>query len=229
MGLTQCVTFLTETRGIGIANQSYKRRTLAGLQMVLGVLETARDRKEEVYSVIEGAIEEFVGSSEEIVITDYTEYSNRTFSMVDRQSGEVVQLPVQFASTTPATANLTRARPEGYVIPRAWSDLAERLRVSGLEVETLAEGFKGEVEVYNITTSVLGRSYYEGHVLNTVTTEASSREIVLPPGIYYVSTRQKNAALAFIALEPEIAESFVSFSIIPVGEGAEYPIFREIA
>ncbi|KAL5379550.1 hypothetical protein DPSP01_008427 [Paraphaeosphaeria sporulosa] len=228
MGLTQCVTFLFETRGIGIASQSFARRTLAGLQMILGVLETARDQKQDVHDTISGAISDFEKSDEDIVITDYTSFANRTYTMVDRRTGDVVQLPVEFASTTPVTANLTRARPEGYVIPRAWADLAERLRVSGLEVETIKDVFKEEVEVYNITSSQLAKSYYEGAVLNTVTTDTTTREVNLPAGSFFVSSAQKNAGLAFVALEPENIDSYVSFGIVPMEVGDLYPVFRKV-
>ncbi|KAH7067882.1 hypothetical protein FB567DRAFT_252630 [Paraphoma chrysanthemicola] len=228
MGLTQCVTFLFETRGIGIANQSFLRRTLGGLQMILGVLETARDQADTVYETIESAIEDFSQSTEDIIVTDYTKYSNRTWTMVDRRTGAVVQLPVEFASTTPATANLTRKRPEGYLIPRAWADLAERLRVSGLEVETLDHAFSGPVEAYNITNSSLARTYYEGTILNTVKTETLSQDVTLPVGSFFVSSAQKNAGLAFVALEPENIDSYVSFGIVPLEVGDVYPVFRKV-
>lgn len=228
MGLTQCVTFLFETRGIGIANQSFKRRTLGGLQMILGVLETARDQADEVYQTIEGAISEVISSTEDIVITDYTTYSNRTWTMVDRRTGNVVQLPVEFASTTPATANLTRARPEGYIIPRAWADLAERLKISGLAVETIEDVFLGSVEVYNITSSNLGSSYYEGAILNTVTSETLVQEVMLPAGSFFVPSTQQNFGLAIVALEPENIDSYVSFGIVPMEVGDFYPVFRKI-
>lgn len=148
--------------------------------------------------------------------------------MVDRRNGSVVQLPVEFASTTPATANLTRARPEGYLIPRAWSDLAERLRVSGLDVQTLSSPFVGVVEVYNITSSSLARTYYEGAILNTVTTRVETKEVKLPRGSFWVSSKQKNAGLAFVALEPENIDSYVSFGIVPMEKGDEYPVFRKV-
>jgi hypothetical protein len=228
MGLTQCVTFLFETRGIGIANQEFKRRTVAGLQMILGVLETARDEAADVKKTIEGAIAEVIESEEDIVITDYTTFSNRTYTMVDRRTGEVVQLPVEFASTTPATANMTRTRPEGYVIPRAWADLAERLKVSGLEIEIMPEVFHAEVEAYNITSSSLGSSYYEGAILNTVTTETLVQDVTLPSGSFFVSSAQKNAGLAFIALEPENIDSYVSFGIVPMEVGDIFPVFRKM-
>ncbi|KAF2125267.1 Zn-dependent exopeptidase [Dothidotthia symphoricarpi CBS 119687] len=228
MGLTQCITFLFETRGIGIASQSFARRTQAGLQMMLGVLETARDDAETVYTTIENAIADVVASREDIIVTDYTTWANRTYTMVDRRSGVVVQIPVEFASTTPAFANLTRSRPAGYIIPRAWADLAERLKVSGLEVETMRDVFTGQVEAYNITSSSLGTAYYEGAILNTVTTQMLVRDVMLPAGSFFVSTRQKNAGLAFVALEPENIDSYVSFSIVAVEVGDVYPVFRVI-
>ncbi|KAI2488013.1 carboxypeptidase 2 [Pyrenophora tritici-repentis] len=228
MGLIQCVTFLFETRGIGIANQEFQRRTTAGLQMILGVLETARDRAGEVKATIEGAIAEVMESKEDIVVTDFTTRENTTYPMVDRRTAEIVQLPVEFASTTPVTANLTRTRPKGYVIPRAWADVAERLQVSGLQVDVLDEVFKGEIEVYNITSSRLGKSYYEGVVLNTVTTETLAKTVELPKGSFWVDSKQKNAGLAFVTLEPEGIDSYVSFGIVPVEVGDLYPIFRVV-
>lgn len=44
-----------------------------------------------------------------------------------------------------------------------------------------------------------------------------------------VSTRQKNAALAFVTLEPEGIDSYVRFNLIPVQTGDEYPIFRVLS
>ena len=130
------------------------------------------------------------------------------------------------ARTTPTTANLTRARPEAYIIPRAWADVVSRLEVFGLEVEQLSEGFTGTVQVLNVTSAVLESSYYEGVVRAKLATEPLERDIELPVGSFRVSARQKNAALAFVALEPENIDSFAAFNIIPVEEGDEYPIFR---
>ena len=196
--------------------------------MILGVLEAARDNADQVKSTMDNAIADFAASNQDIVVTDYPNYANRTFTMVDRRTGEVVQLPVEFASNTPATANLTRARPQGYIIPRAWADLAERLRVSGLDVETMPEAFQGEVQVYNITSSKFASSYYEGAILNTVTTESSVQQVSLPAGSFFISAAQKNAGLAFVALEPENIDSYVSFGLLPMEVGDQYPVFRKI-
>lgn len=226
MGLTQTVTFLFETRGIGIASQEFKRRTYAGLTMVSSILQTAADNFEEVYDTLENGIQEFIESAEDIVVTDYTTPQDRTWTMVNRNTGDVVQLPVQFESNTPAVANLTRPRPKAYLIPPAWADLAERLTVSGLDVEKLTEAYDGTVEAYNITSASLATSNYEGVVLSSVTAEPVEKIVSLPPGSFLVRTNQRNAGIAFNALEPENIDSYVSFNIVPLEVGDEYPVYR---
>jgi hypothetical protein len=225
-GLTQTVSFLCEMRGIRLADQHFQRRTVTALLKLEAILETARDNFDNVLSTIEDAREEFIASNDDIVVTDYFTQTVRNFTMVNRNTGQIEQVEVDFWETTPSVANLTRPRPEAYLIPRTWSDVAAKLANYGLEVETLDYEFRGTVEVLNITSSVLDDSIYEGHVLNTVTAEPIYKEVRLPPGSFRVSTRQKNAALAFITLEPENIDSFVTFSIIPMDVADEYPVFR---
>lgn len=229
MGLTQSITFLCETRGIGLADQHFQRRTVASLVMVEAIIQTAADNADRVRETITNGIEDFIESNEDIVVTDSTTYSNRTFQMIDVRNGSVVEAPVQFASTTPTTANLTRSRPEAYIIPRTWSSLAARLELSGLEVKTLSGTFRGTVEALNITTVSFDNTYYEGVVPVTVTTSSMQKDVELPAGSFAISTRQRNAALAFVALEPENIDSYVAFNIIPVAEGDEYPVYRQMA
>jgi hypothetical protein len=229
MGLTQAVTFLIEMRGIFLADQEFQRRTASGLVMTTAILQTAADNADSVYSTIEEGRAAFSSSTDDIILTDSPTTEQRLFTMVDYTNGSLVQLPVTFRSTTPAVANLTRARPEAYLIPVAWADLAERLRVAGLEVETLAEPWTGEVEALTITSTRFDSGYYEGAVRVTATTETKKRTLGLPAGSFKVSTRQQNAALAFIALEPENIDSYVSFNVVPVARGDEYPIFRVMA
>lgn len=229
MGLTQSITFLCEMRGIGLADQHFQRRTTTGLLMAQAIIQTAADNRQIVLDTVETGINNFISSNADIVITDRTEESNRTFQMVNVNNGSIVDVPIRFSSTTPTTANLTRSRPEAYLIPSSWSDLVTRLRVSGVDVTTLTQTYRGVVEALNITSVSFDQTYYEGVVPVTVSTSTLEKEIELPPGSFLVSTRQRNAALAFVALEPENIDSYVSFNILPVEAGDEYPIFRILA
>lgn len=229
MGLGQAVVILCELRGIRLADQHFQRRTASSLIMLEAMLQIAHDNAETVISTIDGAVEDFINSDAEIVLTDSQPSENRTFTMVDIRNGTLVQAPVEFLSSTPAVANFTRSKPESYLIPRDWKDVVDRLSAMGVEFEELQHEYRGTVQAYNITSTSLAEEYYEGTILNTVTTEFYEKELVMPAGSWRMSTRQKNAALAFVTLEPESEVSFVSFGIIPVSTAWEYPIFREMS
>lgn len=227
-GLTQSIAFLFEERGLRLANQHFQRRVASALIKIEALLEYSRDHTEEVRSIVEEARREFIESNDDVVVTDSPtgNLTRRPFSFVDRRNGSVVELEVGFYETRPeAVANLTRSRPEAYLIPAAWSDVVEKLEILGLKVQILNYEYRGLVGTLNITSSTLGKRIYEGHVLNEVTTSAHQREVHLPVGSFLISTRQQNAALAFVALEPEGVDSYVTFGFIPMYVGDEYPIF----
>ncbi|KAM5451190.1 hypothetical protein MaudCBS49596_003895 [Microsporum audouinii] len=226
MGLTQCVVFLCETRGIGIADQHFERRTLSGLVMAKSIIQTAVDNFDEVYNTIERGIDRFTHSKGSIVLTDKSPISARTFGMLNSTDGKLIDYPIDFASTTPATPVLTRSRPRAYLIPQSWTDVVKRLEVLGLKAEKLPYSYTGRVEALNVTSVAFDKEYYEGVVTATVETKLVEQNMRLPAGTYLLSTTQKNAALAFVALEPEYMDSFASFGIIPVSKGDQYPIFR---
>ena len=201
IGLSQTVSFLFETRGIYLADQEFQRRTACGFTMIQSLLDTAAANYDRVYSTMTSAIEDFISSDDDIVVTDYPTIEEREYPFVDVEAVEIVRQTVEFASTTPTNANITRMRPQAYLIPRAWADVAERMQVYGLEVEKLEYGYQGPVETFNITSSTLGETRYEGAVLQTVETRTVNKDVDLPPGSFWVSTAQKNIGLAFNALE----------------------------
>ena len=98
MGLAQTVTFLFETRGIGLADQEFRRRTACALTMITSTLEIAAKNAATVYETIEEGRKEFIASTDPIIITDYNTLEERTFQMISQANGSIVNLPVQFMS-----------------------------------------------------------------------------------------------------------------------------------
>ncbi|KAJ0161355.1 Carboxypeptidase 2 [Colletotrichum tanaceti] len=225
-GLLQAVSFLAETRGIRLADQHFQRRVAAGSLAIEALVQTAVDNADEVLSTIKTARRDFVEGTGDIVVADSARVTNTTWDFVDVRSGTVVSVPVQFRNNTPSQVDLVRARPEAYVFPRAWADVAEKLEILGVEVETLSEDFVAEAEVLTVKNLTLENSKYEGIAEATVTTSASRKVVRVPKGGFRVSTRQKNAAFAFVTLEPENTASFVRYNLIDLSVGDEYPVFR---
>ncbi|KAF6808168.1 carboxypeptidase 2, partial [Colletotrichum sojae] len=72
-------------------------------------------------------------------------------------------------------------------------------------------------------------SKYEGITRTTVETSPVRKEVRIPAGGFWVSTRQKNAAHAFVTLEPEGIDSYATFNFLPVAVGDEYQVYRVLA
>lgn len=225
-GLSQTLTFLTETRGIRLGDQHFHRRVAAGLTALQTILQTAVDNADLVYSTIEDARREFINSNDDIIVLDRPRVTDTTIEFIDNTDGSIVDVPIQFNNNTPSEITLTRPRPEAYIFPPGFSNVAEHLRVLGIEVDVVAEEWTGTVGTLTAKSVELDSTRSEGVVHSTVTTAGGSREVTFPPGAFRVSTRQKNAAFAFVTLEPENVASLVTYGIIPLEEGEEYPVFR---
>lgn len=225
-GLLQAVSFLSETRGIRHGDQHFQRRVTTGLLVAETIVQVAVDHFREVYETIESGRQAFIESTDDIIVNDTARAHQTEWEFVDARDGTLVHVPVTFNNNTPSISDLTRPRPEAYVFSRAFKDVADRLRVSGVEVEELEEDFVGNVEVLRVTRAVVATSKYEGVAETTVETEPFRKDVRIPKGGYRVSTRQKNAAFALVTLEPENRSSYATYNIVSLNRGDEYPIFR---
>lgn len=225
-GLIQALSFLSETRGISIGDQHFRRRVACGLIIAETIIQLAVDNSDLVYETVEGARQEFTKGVDEIAVLDDPRTVNISMEFIDASNGSVVAVPAQFVNNTGSEIVLTRSRPEAYIFSRGWSDVAERLRTYGLEVEELSDEYSGTVEAFTIETVELAESKHQGIIETTVTTSTHDREVKFPKGAYRVDTKQQNAAFAFVTLEPESLTSYVRYNIIAVEEGDEYPVFR---
>lgn len=225
-GLGQAVTFLTETRGIRLGDQHFHRRVTAGLTAIEAIVQIAVNNANLVYDTIENARREFIESKDDIIVVDEARVTETTIEFINADDGSIVDVPVQFNNNTPSEVVLTRPRPEAYVFSSAHYDVAEKLRILGVEVEVVEDQWTGTVETLTAATVELEDSIYEGVVRSRVTTTSGSREVTFPPGSFRVNTKQQHAAAAFVLLEPENRASFVVHHIVPLVEGEEYPVFR---
>ncbi|MFW6085069.1 MAG: M14 family metallopeptidase, partial [Gemmatimonadota bacterium] len=95
----------------------------------------------------------------------------------------------------------TVALPGGYLLPPGEGGLARRIRLHGVEVHRLLEGWEGAAEVFRID-SLSRAEPFEGHPLVSIQGEWVTDRIAVPAGAYYVSTAQPLGRLAFELLEP---------------------------
>jgi hypothetical protein len=225
VGLSQGIAYLSETRGIGIGDQHFRRRAASTLTVIETIVRTAVDHADDVLRTIEDARAKYTNSEDEIIVSSYPRKTNITWDFI-HINGTAVSVPITFGNNTPAIANLTRPRPEAYIFSRAWADVAERLTLLGVEVETLEQDFVGEVEAYNITSAQLATSKFQGVAQTSIAAELITRNVSIPAGGFRVPSRQRHAAHVFARLEPEAESSFARWNVLNVGEGDIYPVYR---
>lgn len=109
----------------------------------------------------------------------------------------------------------TVRRPEAYIIPPEWSDIAHRIAMHGITVETLGQPVTQMVEVYRLPQARMAQpeawtpNPFEGRVrIDPGKLVVTRTEMKLPAGSFRVPTDQPLAELLMLLLEPEAPDSF---------------------
>jgi len=234
--LQNAISFLIETRGVGIGREGYARRVHTHHVAIASLLNITADNAPQVMNAVRGArsavAQRGEASANDIVVTSKNPVVAQKLAMRDPQTGELLQVDVEWDDSLAAQPELVRKRPYAYVMPPSYGDVARRLAYSGVEVRRLHQALTIEVETYQVTDKRAGNTFYEGHIRNAVTTEVVAKPLTLAAGSYVYTMTQPNANIVAVALEPESPSSFVTFGIIPVdrkgagGAPSEVPVYR---
>ncbi len=125
-----------------------------------------------------------------------------------------------FASFRPGKS--TRI-PRAYIIPREWTEVIDRLRLHGVQLDTLISEADLPVAVYHLDSVKFDKESYEGHV--RVSYKATERDTTLrfPVGTVIVSPRQAAGRIIVHLLEPDGSDSFLAWGFMnTVLEQKEY-------
>ena len=112
--------------------------------------------------------------------------------------------------------SLTLKRPTAYYVPSYRADLIERLKLHGVQLETLAADKTLKVEMIRLVDPKLADRANEGHVqisVEMVTTEV--RDWTFPKGSIRVPTDQPLGDLVVLLLEPQSSESVFAWGMVP--------------
>jgi hypothetical protein len=241
-GLQNALSFLVETRGVGIGRDSFARRVHTQYLVLASLLKTTADNAAEVRSLTRAAREDTVRrgreakAEDQVAVTLRMPMRKQSLAMADPASGEVRQVEVDWIDPREALPGLSRSRPYAYLMLPSHADIARRLALSGIQVRRLKEAAEIEVETYDVTDRRQGSVFVEGHIRSTVTTEVQTRKRVFPRGTYVFAMAQPSANILVAALEPESPSSFVSLGLVPSdkrglanpqeGAPSELPIYR---
>jgi hypothetical protein len=241
-GLQGSLSFLVETRGVGIGRDSFARRVHTHYVVLRSILETAAAHAEDVRRTVRDARADLVRRGraprpdDRVAITLNAPLRPETLTMLDPASGAPRQVHVQWQDPREAAAALTRARPYAYLVLPSYTEVARRLAMSDAEVKRLERPTELEVESYEVTARRASSVFIEGHIRSAVTTEVRAVKRLFPAGTLVYAMAQPAANILVAGLEPESPSSFVSLGMIPTDRRglanpqqaapSEVPVFR---
>ena len=110
-------------------------------------------------------------------------------------------------------SSLSIERPMAYLIPKAYTDVIERLQWNGIVLHRLSEDFHTKVELYRIVDFKTVEAPYEGHYLHSdVQVETFQTEWLYRKGDYVVFVNQAANDYIMHTLEPQAPDSFFAWN-----------------
>lgn len=99
--------------------------------------------------------------------------------------------------------------PKAYWISAEWSDVIQRIKAHGIEIEELTETKEIRLEYSKLTEYSMGNQPYEGEMrIRSFKKEEEYRAVQMPAGSIRMKTDQPLGELVVILAEPESVDSF---------------------
>jgi len=128
--------------------------------------------------------------------------------------------------------------PLGYLVPAAWTQVVELLKLHGVEMQRTPATLDQEFETYRFSNIKLAANSSEGHVPVNFDIRLVKERMRIPAGSYWVPLKQRRARLVMAMLEPEAPDSLARWGLMnpvferefggTVGEYLSEPIARRM-
>ena len=225
-GLKNAISFLIETRGVGIGKLDLARRVHTQVTAMSSVLGSAAAHAGDLLKLRQYVDADVAAQAcqGEMVVEAGPTSSEYALTMLDPVTGADKVVNVEWASSLVLNALKSRSRPCGYWLAADQTDAVQRLRGLGVRVSQLSEAGVLRGETYRQTDQGTARevgvrqdvrgSIADGGGVLRVQVELVSTLLDAPLGSYYVGLDQPLANLVIAALEPDTQNSYVANGIL---------------
>jgi len=226
-GLTNAVSILIETRGVGLGRLHFKRRVFTHVTAITSVLLGAASHAADLVKLRQYVDADVSAQAckGQVVVEAAPTASEYSLQMLDPATGADKSVDVNWDSALVLQPTKSRTRPCGYWLAADQADAVQRLRQLGVHVEQVAEVGVMQGESYRETSRAAGvRSDVRGTLADAgdvvrVEVQTTSALLDVQAGSYFVPLSQPLANLVVAALEPDTQNSFFANRIISNVEG----------
>jgi hypothetical protein len=228
-GLRGAVSYLIETRGVGIGLQSYQRRVSTHFLLAKAVLEVSAADPEGLRRRLADARAAASADRSDLIVSHDQGEREIDLPLINAESGAPMSTPVRLIDSRDIRPVDVRARPAGYLVLRGGAEVAARLALNEAMVREVAVGRAVEVEAYEVERQQTRRSRESINPDQLVRVRLRKTTIEVPAGALFVPMAQPAAGIVAGALEPDSPGSYVGVGLIPMtADETEAPVYRVI-
>jgi zinc carboxypeptidase len=228
-GLRGSVSYLIETRGVGIGLQSYQRRVATHYLLAKALLEASAAEGPKLRSAIAAARRAAAADRSPLVVSHKLVRRPLEMPLMDPQSGAAKPTPVTLADSRTLTAIERRERPRGYLVLREGKAVAERLALNEVRTCEVTVAAKVAVEAYDVQRlRPVSRGVREAiNPDQSMHVAIRPATIDVPAGALFVPMDQAAAGIVAAAMEPDSPGSYLGVGVVPMNDGeSEAPVYR---
>ena len=225
-GLAHAVSFLIESRGVGIDHEGFQRRVATHYLAAKAVLETAAEHAAELRTTIGASRHNAAQDTTDIVVAHKVVAHPLTLPLLDPASGGPRPTEVIFRDSRIVMPMTVRTRPAGYLLLDASPAAIAALRLNSVTLCHVAQAADIEADAFVVRE----RAKVDREAINpdqAIKVELSRRTVRVPEGASYVPAAQPAGALLALALEPDSAGSLAGAGLVTSPPGTdELAVYR---
>jgi hypothetical protein len=226
-GLMGAVSFLIETRGVGVGAESYQRRVASHVRIVEAMLGAAAANAGGLKSATRAARAEIAQARQPLVVTAVPAVTPVQLPLLDPATATLKPVDVPMTDSRRVTSMVSRARPGAYVVLAEATATTEPVLAAYGAVSCRLEQ---EVEVVGELFEMRDRRAVDRRAINPdtgATVALRDGRVLVPPGSLWVPLRQPAGTRIATALEPDMPGSLLATGVMPTGiDGTTVPVVR---
>ncbi|CAN1527336.1 M14-like domain containing protein [Rhabdaerophilaceae bacterium] len=215
-GLRGAVSFLIETRGVGVRREGWQRRVATHLVAARAVLQASAEQAEKLRAAIDKGRLSAKSASADLIISAKIPANPLVIPLLDPATGADKPVTVPFQDSRVIEPSVTRPRAAAYVIPEGSKEAAERLGLLGVQMCVLAADSELDVVSYAIEAQRAATDRESINPDQAIRANLVRKRVSIKAGAIVVPMAQAAAGIVAATLEPDTPGSYVSTGLIPI-------------
>ena len=232
--LGNCFSTLLEIRGVGLGRKSYRRRVMAGWKVALSYLNSAYSNPMKIKMLLAATHQD----TKPVVVLSERKTREDSLLVIDLDNENEVQIPITIHDALQSYPILERERPKAYILAKSEKKAAEKLRLLGVQVDSISSSIEAEVESYQVPGWGNQADDEDDNQDEEDSKSVSKGNSILKSGFktftagtYVIYLNQDKGNLVCELLEPENPNGFLAVKVIRFSgnsRNSEYPVYRSM-